>query len=105
MNEHCFNRAQISGKVLNEPEFSHSLFGESFYLMAVNVKRLSGINDIVSVTVSDRLCDITKLTQGTLIHVKGEYRSYNRHECAHTRLMLSLFAKELENEICDNCLL
>ncbi len=96
MNEHCFNRAEISGKISSEPGFSHNLFGESFYTMAIDVKRLSGISDTVSVTVSDRTCDIAQLTLGVPVYIKGEYRSYNRHEASHTRLMLSLFAKELE---------
>ena len=45
----------ISGTVCSEMEFSHEVYGEGFYNLYVSVPRLSEVNDVLPVTVSERL--------------------------------------------------
>ena len=46
------NKVFLKGVVVSKPRFSHEVFGEGFYELDLNVKRLSDNYDIVLV-----LCD------------------------------------------------
>ena len=46
--------------------------------------------------ISERLIDVTKDCRGECIMVSGQFRSYNRHEELKNRLVLSVFAREIE---------
>ena len=45
--------------------------------------------------VSERLLDVTQDYVGEYIEIHGQFRSYNRHEEKHNRLVLSVFAREV----------
>ena len=90
------NQVTISGEIVSEFEFSHELYGEKFYLMDVEVPRLSGSSDIIPVMVSDRLVDVEQDFMGVKVKIEGQFRSYNRHEEKKNRLVLSVFAREIE---------
>ena len=90
------NRVSIIGEGVSEFEFSHEVFGEGFYLVNVSVNRLSDMVDIIPLMISERLVDVTKDYRGRKIEVSGQFRSYNRHEEKHNRLVLSAFARELK---------
>ena len=90
------NQVTISGEIVSEFKFSHELFGEKFYLMDVEVPRLSGLSDKIPVMVSDRLVDVEQDFMGVKVKVEGQFRSYNRHEEKKNRLVLSVFAREIE---------
>lgn len=89
------NQVQIMGEVVSQFTFSHQVFGEGFYLVDVNVKRLSDATDIIPVMISERLIDVTQDYDGEYILVTGQFRSYNRHEEKKNRLVLSVFAREI----------
>ncbi len=89
------NQVSIMGKIISEFSFSHEVFGEGFYMVDISVQRLSDSTDIIPVMVSERLIDVTKDYQGSSIQVFGQFRSYNRHEEKKNRLVLSVFAREL----------
>lgn len=84
------------GEIVSEFSFSHEIFGEGFYMVDVSVKRLSESYDIIPVMVSERLLDVSESYVGMLICVNGQFRSYNRHEERKNRLVLSVFAREIE---------
>jgi single-stranded DNA-binding protein len=90
------NQVTVMGEIVSEFEFSHEIFGEGFYMVDVSVKRLSDSYDIIPVMVSERLIDTSKSYIGMLICVNGQFRSYNRHEEKKNRLVLSVFAREIE---------
>ena len=46
------NYLVLVGKVANEKKFSHEVYGERFYLFNIEVPRLSGVSDIIPITVS-----------------------------------------------------
>ena len=65
-------------------------------MVDVKVQRLSESYDIIPVMVSERLLDVNADYKGLLISVSGQFRSYNRHEERKNRLVLSVFAREIE---------
>lgn len=87
------NVAHISGKVAEEPKFSHLILGEGFYDLKLEVPRLSSESDTIPVTISERLIDKVKL--GDELSIDGEFRSYNKIDEGKSKLVLTLFAKEL----------
>ena len=89
------NIAHISGEVKDEPKFSHLILGEGFYDIAVEVPRLSEEFDTVPVTISERL--IENIKPGDKISIDGQFRSYNKLEDGRSKLILTLFAKELSD--------
>ncbi len=90
------NQVVIMGEVVSDFVFSHEIFGEGFYMVDVNVPRLSDSSDIIPLMVSERLIDVEEDYKGLDIMVQGQFRSYNRHEERKNRLVLSVFAREIE---------
>lgn len=89
------NQVTIMGKVVTEFSFSHEVFGEGFYMVEVEVKRLSNSEDRIPLMISERLIDVTQDYTGEYIMVHGQFRSYNRHEEQKNRLVLSVFVREI----------
>ncbi|MCM1045009.1 MAG: single-stranded DNA-binding protein [Candidatus Gastranaerophilales bacterium] len=90
------NQVTVMGEIVSGFSYSHEIFGEGFYMVDVSVKRLSESYDIIPVMVSERLLDVSGDYVGMLICVNGQFRSYNRHEEKKNRLVLSVFAREIE---------
>ena len=90
------NQVTVMGEIVSEFSYSHEIFGEGFYMVDVKVQRLSESHDIIPVMVSERLLDVSENYVGMLICVNGQFRSYNRHEERKNRLVLSVFAREIE---------
>ena len=89
------NQVTIMGKVATEFSFSHEVFGEGFYMVEVEVKRLSNSEDRIPLMISERLIDVTQDYTGEYIMVHGQFRSCNRHEEQKNRLVLSVFVREI----------
>ena len=90
------NQVVIMGEIVSDFVFSHEIFGEGFYMVDVNVPRLSDSNDIIPLMVSERLINVEDDYKGLSIMVQGQFRSYNSHEERKNRLVLSVFAREIE---------
>ena len=90
------NQVVIAGEIVSGFTFSHEVYGEGFYMVEVAVNRLSNYADYIPVMVSERLIDVTQNYEGQYICVVGQFRSYNRHEEKKNRLVLSVFAREIE---------
>lgn len=88
------NKITVSGWIVSEFEYNHEIFGEKFYIAQLSVERRSGTSDILPITVSDRMIDVSKEWAGQFVKVSGQFRSYNKHEGEKTRLILSIFALE-----------
>ena len=90
------NQVVVMGTVVSPFQYSHEIFGEGFYMIDVEVQRLSDSTDIIPLMVSERLMDVTRDYTGSKVMVTGQFRSYNRHEEKKNRLILSVFAREVE---------
>lgn len=99
------NHLVLMGKVTSEKRFSHEIYGESFYIFDMEVPRLSDAQDIIPVTISERLIPEGTLEIGKKVLIKGQFRSYNSFENEKNKLILTVFAKdiffedEIENEV------
>ena len=89
------NRVYLNGEIVSEAAFSHEVYGEGFYEMSVLVKRLSGQADILPVTISERLIQVKQLGIGSEISAIGQFRSYNKLVDGKSKLMLTVFVREL----------
>ena len=100
------NTVSITGSISSEFRFSHEIFGETFYIVDISVERNSGVFDVVPVMVSERLIDVTNNNIGQKVKVFGQFRSYNHHGDDRNRLILNVFAKEIEfidsDDDCDD---
>ena len=90
------NHVTIAGQVVSDFRYSHEVYGENFYVVDIEVCRLSGSSDTIPVMVSERLIDVGRNLQGLYLMAQGQFRSYNRHEENHNRLVLSVFAREVQ---------
>ena len=73
------NYLTLVGKVTGEKEFSHEIYGERFYVFKLGIPRLSGNQDIIPITISERLIGEETLQEGKKLLVKGQFRSYNSY--------------------------
>ena len=90
------NDVRLAGKIVDGFKYSHEMYGEAFYLTTIEAKRMSGSVDEIPVTVSERLIDVTHSAIGKIVEIKGQFRSYNKHnENGTSNLILSVFAREL----------
>jgi len=89
------NRVYLVGKVTSEPVFSHEIYGEGFYDINLEVDRLSNQTDIIPVTISERLFSEKSLAIGTELAIRGQFRSYNKMVDGKSKLMLTVFVREI----------
>ncbi len=89
------NYLTLVGKVTGEKKFSHEIYGERFYIFNLEIPRLSGVEDIIPITISERLINEDTLQKGKKLLVKGQFRSYNSYEREKNRLILTVFAKDV----------
>lgn len=101
LKEETTNVATVAGRVSGDIKKSHQVEGENFYEFKVAVERLSGISDIVPVTISERSLCGQEIKNGDFVEVKGEYRSYNKLQDERSKLILHLFAKEIDVKVKD----
>ena len=90
------NYLTLVGRVTGEKKFSHEIYGEKFYTFNLSISRLSGNADIIPITISERLISEDTLTEGKKLLIKGQFRSYNSYQNEKNRLILTVFAKDIQ---------
>lgn len=96
------NKVYLRGTIVSEPVFSHEVFSEKFYEFYLQVPRLSESFDNIPVTISERLID-SKIKLGKTLTVSGQFRSYNKQLDGKSKLVLTVFVREIEdNDISQN---
>ncbi len=90
------NHLILIGKVASEKKVSHEIYGERFYTFNLEVPRLSEISDLIPITISERLITSTNLEIGTKVIIEGQFRSYNGYENEKSKLILTVFAKDIK---------
>lgn len=92
------NRIVLHGRVESVPIVSHMNHGEEFSIFPLCASRLSGAEDRLNVVVSDTLLKECPLKAGDEITVYGEVRSFNNKSGVGSRLVITVFARELRRE-------
>ena len=91
------NKIYLEGEVISELEFSHEMYGEGFYTFYMEVQRLSDTKDKLFITVSERLMAGLDLCCSSSIIVEGQLRSYNKFVDGCNRLILTVFARNIQS--------
>lgn len=89
------NTVTLSGKVISEPVLSHKVYDEAFNILQLAVPRLSGQVDIIPITISEKLLSEENVKENDTLTIKGQFRSYNKLEDGKSRLILTVFVREL----------
>jgi hypothetical protein len=89
------NMVKIIGKISSPMSFSHEMYGEGFYSFELEVPRLSDSVDVLPVTISERLIVDMDLSTGDYVEIYGQLRSYNRYIDNSSRLILTIFARDI----------
>ena len=93
------NVVLLSGSIIETPRYSHQMYGEGFYESVLSVPRLSGQNDFVPFTISERLLNDIGLGKDSLVTFSGQLRSYNKFVDGKSKLFLTMFVREvLDND-------
>ena len=89
------NYLHLSGILTDTPVYGHEVFGEKFYYATLSVPRLSGAEDMLPITLSERLMEGTPLDVGSELCLEGQLRSYNKVIEGAGRLLITGFAQRL----------
>lgn len=89
------NLVQLEGEVISGLTLSHEIYGEQFYKFEMEIPRLSDSMDTIMVTASERLLKEMQVMPGSVIQVEGQYRSYNNYSGQGSKLILTVFAKNI----------
>lgn len=92
------NVATVIGRPCSDLEFSHEVYGEGFYVFKMNIPRLSNHDDVLPITISERLIVNLNFDEQKLIKVEGQLRSYNKVIDGSNRLILTIFARDITEE-------
>ena len=91
--EETGNSIHLRGHVCQPLQFGHELFGEQFFVTTLRVPRLSGAEDFLPVTLSERLLIDEPIAAGSVLD--GQLRSYNKVVEGSGRLLITAFAQRL----------
>lgn len=94
------NDVLLEGSPLAAPEWSHENHGARFYRFFLQVPRLSGTPDILPVLLPEAL--LPQAAQGPL-RVRGQLRSFNNRSGVGNKLVLTVYALELQPGLGTPC--
>lgn len=90
------NQVTVSGEITENFTFNHEVFGECFYITTLAINRTSDFVDYIPIIVSERLLDVKENWVGQFVKINGQFRSFNKHEEKKNRLVLTVFARDVE---------
>ena len=92
------NRIFLRGRLEGEPIWSHSNHGTQYYILPLGVRRLSGAEDHLNVVASQGQLEAVTPRPGERLTVRGEVRTFNNRSGVGRRLIVSVFAREMNWE-------
>ncbi len=95
MTENNNNKAHLIGTIKGGFTFSHAIRQEKFYLVSLEVKRLSDQTDIIQLMISERLINVEESYNGCTAKVFGQFRSFNKHGGDKDKVILFLFVQKI----------
>ena len=93
--EETGNSIHLRGHVCQPLQFGHELFGEQFFVTTLRVPRLSGAEDFLPITLSERLLIDEPIAAGSILCLDGQLRSYNKVVEGSGRLLITAFVQRL----------
>lgn len=95
------NEVLLEGLTLGEPEWSHENHGTQFYRVFLQAPRLSGQVDVLPVLLPGGLAAQTAADR--LLRVRGQLRSFNNRSGVGSRLVLTVYAQEIQAGLDEPC--
>lgn len=92
------NMIFLRGRLAAPPAFSHSNHGVEYLVFPLSVRRLSGAEDRLNIVASREQLAALPLEADSSLTVRGEVRTFNNRSGVGSRLVVSVFAKELSQE-------
>lgn len=89
------NRIFLRGQLAAIPALSHSNHGVDYFTFPLAVRRLSGAEDRLNIVASRELLKSLDAEPGVSLAVRGEVRTFNNRSGVGSRLVVSVFAREL----------
>lgn len=93
--EYRANHVLVRGTLSGLPEFSHENHARRFYRFFLEIERLSGAVDVLSIVAAEDVLEQMELFRGRRIEVLGQLRSFNNRAATGRRLILSVYAAAL----------
>ena len=92
------NQAALCGRAAGEPVFSHINHATRYDVFPLAVPRLSGTEDRLNVLLAHSLLERCPIRTGDPVQVSGEVRTFNNRSGVGSRLVITLFARELSTD-------
>lgn len=96
------NQIFLRGRLAALPTLSHVNHGVEYYLLPLSAHRLSGAEDRLHVIAAKGQLTALALEEGSPLTVRGEVRTFNNRSGVGSRLVVSVFARELSQEDGDD---
>ncbi len=90
------NTTRLCGSVDGKASFSHISRNRKFYVFPLRVPRLSGAEDVINVVCDEEKMRMLEPDENTMLRVTGELRSYNNKSGVGNRLLIFVYANDLE---------
>lgn len=101
MNEPIRNDVLLEGLVPDPPALSHENHGTRFFRCQLSVPRLSGQEDLLPVLLPESLAQDVHPEEP--LRLRGQLRSFNNRSGVGSRLVLTVYAMELEKPTGEAC--
>ena len=92
------NKILLRGRLSAPPAPSHVNHGVEYFLLPLSARRLSGAEDRLNVIAAKEQLSGLSLKEGSPLTVRGEVRTFNNRSGVGSRLVVSVFARELTQE-------
>ena len=92
------NKILLRGRLSAPPAPSHVNHGVEYFLLPLSARRLSGAEDRLNVIAAKEQLSGLSLKEGSPLTVRGEVRTFNNRSGVGSRLVVSVFARELSQE-------
>lgn len=89
------NIVELCGSIADKPKFSHVGGNDNYFSFPLDMERLSGFVDTINIIVRQDMMEQLEIEYTRHLAVTGELRSYNNKRGEGSRLVISVFAKEL----------
>ena len=89
------NHITLVGTVGGAPVLSHENHGITYFRFPLRVCRLSGAEDVLNIVASQSVLEQTPVQPGETLLVEGEVRSYNNRSGTGSKLIITVYAREL----------
>lgn len=93
------NTTRLCGSVDGKASFSHISRNRKFFVFPLRVPRLSGAEDVINIVCDEEKLRALEPDGSPMLRVTGELRSYNNKSGVGNRLIIFVYANEME--FCD----